>query len=95
MALARGGTQALPSLQRVDLSPEGSDPVLLQDVDGFLGLVHRQDDNGLVAFPEASPPDALTMEGANCTVRLHNLLRDDGDGYQLHESSGRTCLTLP
>jgi hypothetical protein len=40
-----------PSLQRVDLPAERADPVLLQNVDGFLGLVHSQDDDGLAAFP--------------------------------------------
>jgi hypothetical protein len=55
-------------LQRADLTAEGAVPVLLQNVDGFLGLVHSQDDDGLAAFPEASLPDALTMDGNICTV---------------------------
>ena len=40
-------------LQRIDLSAEGADPVLLQNVDGFLGLVHSQDDDGQAAFPQS------------------------------------------
>jgi hypothetical protein len=44
-----GSTQ--PSLQRVDLSAEGADPVILQNADGFLCLVHTNDDDGLAAFP--------------------------------------------
>ena len=57
----------MPSLQRVDLSAEGADPVLLQNVDGLLGLVHS-DDDGLAGFPQASLPDALTMGEDSCTV---------------------------
>ena len=57
----------MPSLQRVDLSTEGADPVLLQNVDGFLSLVHS-DDDGQAAFPAASLPDALTPDGNSCTV---------------------------
>jgi len=56
-----------PDLQHVDLSAEGADPVLLQNVDGLLGLVHS-DDDGQAAFPQASLPDALTAEGNSCTV---------------------------
>jgi len=62
----------MPSLQRVDLSAEGADPVLLQNVDGLLGLVHS-DDDGLAGFPQASLPDALTMDGNTCTVWLYKL----------------------
>ena len=43
----------MPRLQRVDLPAEGTDPVLLQNVDGFLGLVHSQDDDGQAAFPQS------------------------------------------
>ena len=58
----------MPSLQRVDLSAEGADPVLLQNIHSFLSLVHSQDDDGVAAFPQASLPDALTMHGNSCTV---------------------------
>lgn len=58
----------MPSPQRVGLSAECADPVLLQNVD----LVHSQNDDGLAAFPEASLPDALTTDGDNCTVWLYN-----------------------
>jgi hypothetical protein len=86
-----------PSLQRVDLSAEGADPVLLQNADGFLGLVHRNDDYGLPAFPEASSPDALTMDGNSCTVRLYNLVEGreiHGYCHYLHQCPGHICQTL-
>lgn len=63
------------SLQRVDLSAESADPVLLENIYGFPGLVYSHDD-GLAAFPAASPPDSLTAQGDRCTLWLYNLLKD-------------------
>jgi len=85
-----------PSLQRVDLFAEGTDPVLLQNVDGFLGLVHR-DDDGLAGFPQASLPDALTMDGDTCTVWLYNSVKGReiyGYCHYLHQCPGHICQTL-
>jgi len=84
-------------LERVDLRAEGADPVLLQNVDGFLGLVHSQDDDGVASFPEASLPDALTPDGNSCTVWLYNSVKGreiHGYCHYLHQCPGHVCQTL-
>jgi len=95
---ATGCLGTKPSLQRIDLSAEGADPVLLQNVDGFLSLVHS-DDDGQAAFPETSLPDAdaLTVDGNSCTVWLYKSMEGCeiyGYCHYLHQCPGHICQTL-
>jgi len=94
---ATGCLGTKPSLQRVDLPAEGADPVLLQNIHSFLGLVHSQDDDGVASLPAASPPDTLTVDGNSCTVWLYNSMEGCeiyGYCHYLHQCPGHICQTL-